>query len=166
MAGQACTGSTSAAKTTASVSGVATTTSDILSISLGAPTTPSYTCVGYTTTTETLDFDLTSLTGAASGGVKTATFTLLKAYVTKPADKYEACFASPLPFTTKSGAPATGVDSDGNGSVDTYVGLLPSCSTSWKCPVPPPCVASKVKDRNGNVTLTITAPPGDPRVKF
>ncbi len=121
-----------------------------------------------------LDFNLTSLTGAASGGVKTATFTLLKAFVTKPASAYEACFASPLPFTTKSGAPAAGVDSDGNGSVDTYVGLLPTCSSgggygdrkSGDCSVGPPCVVSRVKDRYGNVTLTITAPPGDPRVKF
>ena len=166
VAGQTCTGTTSAPKTTATVSGIAGT-NDLLTVSLGAPTTPAYTCVGYTTTTEILDFNLTSLTGGTAGGVKTAAFTLLKAFVTRPASAYEACFASPLPFVTKSGAPAPKVG-------DVYVGLLPSCSSGGggdehkgsDCTVGPPCVLSKVKDRYGNVTLTITAPPGDPRVKF
>lgn len=163
--GGTCAGTAAAAKTTATVSGTASA-GDILSISLGAPTIPAYQCAGYTTTAETLEFDLTTLSGAPSGGLKTATFTLLKQYVTKPADKYQACFASPQPFTTKSGAPAAGVDTDGNGIVDTYVGLLPLCSSYKSCYVGPPCITSRVKDRYGNVILTITAPPGDPRVKF
>jgi hypothetical protein len=174
-AGQSCTAASTATKSTASVSGLATGANDLLRVSLGSPTATAFVCAGYTTTTEVLDFDLTSLTGGVAGGPKTAAFTLRAPFVTRAADRYEACFLSPLPFTTKSGAPAQAVDTDGNGSADSFVGLLPTCSSCGDddrsrsrvtvCP-PPPYVASKVKDRYGNVTLTIIAPPGDPRAKF
>lgn len=175
IAGQSCSAASSAARTTASVTGVASSTNDLLRVSLGSPTATAFACAGYTTTTEVLDFDLTSLTGGAAGGPKTASFTLKAPFVTRSADRYEVCFLSPLRFVTRSGALAQPVDTDADGSADSYVGLLPTCSPcgdddrrsgrTATCP-PPPYVASKVRDRSGNVTLTIIAPPGDPRAKF
>ena len=175
IAGQSCSAASTSTKSTASVTGVASSTNDLLRVSLGAPTATSFACAGYTTTTEVLDFDLTSLTGGAAGGPKTASFTLKAPFVTRSADRYEVCFLSPLRFVTKSGALAQPVDTDADGSADSYVGLLPTCAPcgdddrrrgrTATCP-PPPYVASKVRDRSGNVTLTILAPPGDPRAKF
>ena len=160
---QSCAGSTSNPKSTAAVSALAGNNNDLLSVSLGSATSTNFTCAGYTTTTDVLDFNLTSLSGAPSGGPKTAAFTLLAKFVTRPAKAYEACFLSNQPFTTKSGAPATGVDTNGDGVVDSYAGLLPNCDC--RHPVPP-CVVSKERDKRGNVTITIVAPPGDPGFKF
>ena len=155
-AGQSCSGATTATKSSASLQTVASA-GDILRMSLGAPGTVAPTCAGYSPSTDTLDFDVSSPSGTASGGTRTIVLTLLRAFVTKSAWQYDACFQSTLPFVTKSGAPAT---PSGGG---TYTGLLPACNP--KHPVAP-CEVSTVKTRSGDIMMTLIAPPGDPRARF
>ena len=162
----ACTGTSTTTKTAATVTSPAAI-GDVLQLSLGAVGTPAPVCAGYTPTTDVLDFDITTPAGASTGGQRTIVLTLLAPFVTRPASSYDACFQSTLPFTTKSGAPATL-------SGGYYTGLLPECScasgddrrrTTTPAPVPP-CEQSTVKDRNGNIVMTLIAPPADPRARF
>jgi hypothetical protein len=155
--GQECAGSSSALKTTASVKAVATTTGDILRLSLGALDTPSPLCSGYVPSTDTLDFDLTTAGGTSTGGERTIVMTLLSPYVTRPASFYDACFSSTLPFVTKSGTPATL-------SGGYYTGLLPECDR--RSPVAPCELKGTGKNRDGDMVMTLIAPPGDPRARF
>lgn len=161
-----CTALTSNDKSSAKVQGFADNDGDILRVSLGASTTPAFECAGYTSTTETLEFDLTTLAGGAAGGPKTVTMTLKAAFATRSASQYDACYSAPYPFTIKSGTTTPGVDTDGDTVVDTYIGLLPNCARGSGGTVVPPCVTSKVRDRAGNIVLTIVTPAGDPLVKF
>ncbi len=150
-----CTGQSSSAKSTAKVN-VTAGDGDILRLSLGAVGTPVPVCAGYAPTTDVLDFDVTTPAGTSTGGQRTVLFTLFSAYVTKPANKYDACFQSTLPFTTKSGLPAV----PGGGY---YTGLLPDCART--APVAP-CEVASDRTRAGDIVMTLIAPPGDPRARF
>ena len=160
----ACTGTSTTTKTAATVTSSANI-GDVLRLSLGALGTPAPVCAGYTPTTDILDFDLTTPAGAPTGGQRTIVLTLLAPFVTRPASAYDACFQSTLPFTTKSGAPATL-------SGGYYTGLLPECSCGSydsrhrATAAVPPCEQSTVRTRTGDIVMTIIAPPGDPRARF
>jgi hypothetical protein len=101
-------------------------------------------CAGYNETSDVISFDVTDSTGTTgtSNRSKIATLTLLAQYVTKSASKYQVCFD--------------------NGAAPEF--LLPNCSN----PIPnPPCVQSKGIDHDtGNLVIVVSAPAGDPAVKF
>jgi hypothetical protein len=74
------------------------------------------------------------------------------------------CFGAPYTFTTRSGAPATARDYNGDGITDEYTGLLPDC------PFNGPCVLSRtgsglLPPLGGNITIVASIPPNalDPR---
>lgn len=72
---------------------------------------------------------------------------------------YNVCWASPVTFTTKSGAPATEFTYN---SVTWYYGLLPDCRPS----VPAPCVAFRKSNKRNALFVGVSAPPasiGDPK---
>jgi len=60
---------------------------------------------------------------------------------------YQVCYSSGTPFTDRYGNTTT-------------LGLLPDCTSQSPTP---PCVASKTKDKAGDVIETLTLPGGDPR---
>jgi hypothetical protein len=115
---------------------------DLLSVSISVET---LTCTGYTPTSGVVTFFST----AAS--VSSVTITIDAASVTKAASQFQVCFSSTLPFTDRSGnlVPAGGA------------GLLADCSKKTG----PPCTVSRVKDKAGNVIVTLQAPEGDPRIQ-
>ena len=76
--------------------------------------------------------------------------TLAAAFVTRSASKYDVCYTSNLPFKTKSGTTAT-------------TGLLPTCAN--KSPVAP-CVVSRATDKQKNLVIVVSSPPGDPAARF
>lgn len=100
-----------------------------------------FSCAGYTTVSDTIVFNVTAADGTSSSQrAKTATLTLAASAVTKSASKYQVCY------------------NDG-----TVVKLLPTCTV--KTPSPP-CVVSKTLDRVKNLVIVVSAPPGDPGLKF
>ena len=153
-AGQQCSGTASNARFSGSVTTTATLENDLLLMSLGAPDEPVVDCPNYAETTDILAFDVTTLTGGASGSAKTITFTILNPV--KSAAQYDVCFRAPAPFTAKSLAPAP-VQTDGS-----YVALLPDCR---RVSGVAPCVTDRARV-SGTVVLTFTAPPGDPKAHF
>jgi hypothetical protein len=115
---------------------------DLLSVSISVE---NLTCAGYTPTSQVVTF------ASTSASVSTVTITIDAASVHKPASQFQVCFSSSLAFTDRSG---TLVPAGGSG-------LLADCSKK----AGPPCTQSRVKDKDGNVILTLQAPPGDPRVQ-
>lgn len=162
-AGTTCTGSSSKATTSATVSTANAATGDLLTVSLGAPDAPALDCPDYVESGETLAFDVTSSTGGPSSATKTVVYQI--ASPTRSATKYQVCFRSPSPFTTRAGLPAP---LQGG----AYVGLLPDCSSrkdddhrTTRTAVPP-CVSARSGGSYGTpVKLTVLAPPGDPWIK-
>jgi hypothetical protein len=139
-------------KTKAQVDAAATggSSGDLVILSIADPTV-TLQCGSYVATSDIVKFDVTTSDGAtASGRAKQATLTLQAQYVTQAASKYDVCYGSPLEFKDKSGAL-------------TKTGLLPTCAQ--KNPVLP-CIVSKVLDRQKNLVIVISAPPGDPKVNF
>jgi len=151
-ASQRCTGTAFNASFRAQVDTFATP-DDLLLLSLGAPDAPTFDCLGYAETTDTLAFDVTTLTGGPSGSAKTVLYTILSPV--KSAPQYDVCFRSLAPFTAKSLLPAL-LQIDGS-----YVALLPDCRRVNDVP---PCVSNRARV-NGTVVLTITAPQGDPWIR-
>ena len=128
----------------ADTTGLVTVTSapgDLLSVSVGVD---SLSCSGYAVTSQVVTY------ASTSAGVATVVLTIDAASVNKPASQYRICFSSTLPFTDRSGnlVPAGGS------------GLLADCSNK----VGPPCMLPTVKDKAGNIFLTLQGPAGDPRV--
>jgi hypothetical protein len=123
---------------------------DLIIIAINDPTV-SFDCAGYTETSDYITYDVTASDGTTpSDRAKQATFTLAAAFVTKSASKYELCYSSDQPFRTKSGATAT-------------TGLLPACAN--RNPVAP-CIAAKFLDRQKNLVIVVSSPPGDPKGRF
>ncbi len=114
---------------------------DLVAVSVGVDT---LSCTGYTITTQIVTFTSTA------NSVSTVTITIDAAYVTKSPAQYQICFSSSLQF----------IDRNGNVVPPGGSGLLADCSKR----VGPPCTVSRVKDKAGNVILTMQAPAGDPRV--
>jgi hypothetical protein len=114
---------------------------DLLSISIGVD---SLACAGYATTSQIVTFTST----AAS--VSTVTITIDAASVNKAPSQFQVCFSSSLSFT----------DRTGNVVPPGGSGLLADCSKK----VSAPCTVSRSKDKAGNISLVMQAPPGDPRV--
>ena len=145
--GQTCTASTSTNASTATVSGSGTSLGDRIRVSLAAPDAAVVNCPGYAESTETVEFDLTTATGGSSGGLKTVK--LLIKNPTKPASQYQVCFQA------DDGAAAA---------------VLPACTFSSggpggsSTPTNAPCALAP-ESRQGKVTLTAIAPPGDPWIK-
>jgi hypothetical protein len=147
--GQTCTASTSTGASTATASGSGSSSGDRIRVSLAAPDAAALDCPGYTETTETVEFDLTTAAGGSTGGLKTVT--LLIKNPTKPASQYKVCFQA------DDGAAAK---------------LLPKCEFhsyggkggSSSTPKNPPCALAP-EQRYGKVLLTAIAPAGDPWIK-
>jgi hypothetical protein len=154
-----CRGASSNTKNSADVTAFAQP-EEILRVSLGSPTAPEFSCPGYIATTDVLDFDLTTLDGDETTAGKTVVFTLNKPFVTRAASKYDVCWQAPMTFATKSGV----VSPPDPANAGFFVGLLPTCNPKTR--TEPPCVATRVKDRAGNIVITVRAPGGDPRAKF
>jgi len=114
---------------------------DLVAVSVGVDT---LTCSGYTITTQIVTFTSTA------NSVSAVTIVIDAAYVTKSPSQYQICFSSSLQF----------IDRSGNVVPPGGSGLLADCSKR----VGPPCTVSRVKDKVGNVILTMQAPAGDPRV--
>ena len=168
VAGQTCTGTTSAPKTTASVSGVASATNDILTITLGAPTTPTYVCAGlhHHDRDPRLQPHLAHGGGVRRGqdghlhaaeGVRHQARQRLRGLL-----RLARCPSPPSPALRRRGGQRR---ERGRGHLRRPA-LHGRRTGRATLPGPAAVRVSRVKDRNGNVTLTITAPPGDPRVKF
>jgi hypothetical protein len=114
---------------------------DLVILSINDPVV-SVNCGGYTETSDVVSFDVTDSTGGGtSTRSKIATLTLQASFVTKSASKYKVCYDNGVqaPF------------------------LLPDCSN--QTPVPP-CVLSKALDHDKNLVIVVSAPPGDPGLKF
>jgi hypothetical protein len=140
-------------KTLAKVDAAATggSTGDLVILSIADPTL-TLQCGSYVAHSDIVKFDVTTSDGETSSGrAKQATLTLQAQFVTQAASKYDVCYNSPLPFTDKSG------------NQDVNTGLLPTCAK--KNPVLP-CVVSKVLDKQKNLVIVLSAPPGDPKVNF
>jgi hypothetical protein len=133
---------------------------DLVILSINDPTV-AFDCAGYSATSDVIEYNVTKDDGVASTErAKVATFTLDAAAVTKSASKYEVCYSSNKQFLTKSGAPAPLV-----GTPPAYVGLLPACVKRNPDPQQP-CVVSKVLDKQKNLVIVVSSPPGDPAGKF
>lgn len=118
-------------------------------------------CAGYAESSDAVEYNVTTSNGVtASDRAKVATLKLAAAFVTKSASKYEVCYSSNMPFLTKSGAPAPLV-----GSPPAYVGLLPACARRNPDPQQP-CVVSKALDKQKNLVIVVSSPPGDPGARF
>jgi hypothetical protein len=111
------------------------------------------------------EFPLLSCTKA--GGVltfsSTAGMTVTVTLIDVPADlighplkDFNACWGAPQTFLTKSGVQAQFNQANGD-----FEGLLPNCSSE-----PAPCVLSRSKDHQGDVTLMVLAPAGDPHITY
>jgi hypothetical protein len=108
-------------------------------------------CAGYTETSELVFVNVTESDGVtASGRGFRASMTLPAAFVTKTASKYDVCFESVIPFTTKSGTVA-------------LKGLLPACV--GKTPTPP-CIETKIINKAKDLFIVIVVPPGDPKSNY
>jgi len=162
----ACAGTDQRGTTSAKVA--ATTSGGILTLSLGFEDVDCDNAVNrhYRGSSEPIVFDVTQGTGRT-----VVTIGLAAATVTRSYKRYEVCFSSPLSsFQNKYGATIAAGDA----------GLLAKCpkhhdddddsvSTADYEPLPvdaPPCVEKKWKDRDGNVFVRFSVPPGDPRGKI
>lgn len=149
--------SASASKSTASVSvtlGTGGTPGDLL-VSIDAGDAPFFECADYPRRAA-LSVSQFFFTG---GGDRTATFATTIADGTRPLKSYEACWAAPYSFATKS--PALSVQGVKPGTTSPlYVGLLPDCAR--RAPVAP-CVSTRSFDsRTRSVTITVLATSADP----
>jgi hypothetical protein len=106
-------------------------------------------CAGYTETSDLVFVNITKADGVTpSDRAFRATITIPVQFVTKSsASKYDVCFESVIQFETKSGTMA-------------LKGLLPACI--GKTPTPP-CIETKVIERDGDLFVAILVPPGDPK---
>ncbi len=139
-------------KTSAKVDAQATggETGDLVILSIADPTV-TLDCAGYTESSDAVVYDVTTSNGIdPSNRPKVASMTLAAGSVTRPASKYDVCYTSTLPFTTRSGTTAT-------------TGLLPACAR--KNPVAP-CVVSRALDKQKNLVIVVSSPPGDPAARF
>jgi hypothetical protein len=137
-------------KTQADVDASATggSAGDLVILSVADPTV-TLQCGSYNATSDIVSFDVTTSDGTTSSNrAKQATLTLQAQYVTQSASKYDVCYSSPIAFTDKSGATVT-------------TGLLPTCAQ--KNPVLP-CVVSKALNKQKDLVIVISAPPGDPKI--
>jgi hypothetical protein len=126
---------------------------DLVILAIGDPTLV-VDCAGYVETSDVVEYNVTAGNGVdGSGRAKQATLTLAAAFVTKSASKYEVCYTSDSPFTDKFGNTV----SPGND------GLLPACKN--RDPVLP-CVLSTTLDKQKNLVIVVSSPPGDPAGKF
>jgi hypothetical protein len=108
-------------------------------------------CAGYTETSELIFVNVTESDGVTKSdrGFR-ASMTLPAALVTQSASKYDVCFESVIPFTTKSGTTA-------------LKGLLPACV--GKTPTPP-CIETKILNKDKDLFIVILVPPGDPKSNY
>jgi hypothetical protein len=117
------------------------------------------TCAGYVPPigSSWYEFELTAQR------VKTILITYTKSQmkVLKNASALEVCLSTPLgePFTAKNG-PAAPYDYDGDGSLEGFIGLLPTCGAG-----PGPCVSDRSPVSGGGASIEFVVPPeiGDPR---
>jgi hypothetical protein len=130
-------GQKTSARVDASADGAA---GDLVILAINDPTVD-INCNGYTETSDTVLFNVTTSTGADSTRSKIATLTLLDEFVTKSASKYRVCFD--------------------NGVDDPF--LLENCDN--QIPVPP-CVLSKSINQEKDLVIVVSTPPGDPGLKF
>ncbi len=149
--------SASASKGAASVSvtvGTGTTPGDLL-VSIDAGDTPLFECADYPRRSG-LSVSQFLFTG---GDDRAVTFVTRIPDGSRPLKSYEACWAAPYTFATKSAA--LSVQGTKPGTTDPlYVGLLPDCAR--RAPVAP-CVSGRSFDsRTRSVTLTVFATSADP----
>jgi hypothetical protein len=89
------------------------------------------------------------------------TYTKPQMKVLKNASALEVCLSTPLgePFMAKDG-PAAPYDYDGDGSLEGFIGLLPTCGAG-----PGPCVSDRSPLGGGGASIEFVVPPemGDPR---
>jgi hypothetical protein len=89
------------------------------------------------------------------------TYTKAQMKLLKNASALEVCFATPAlePFMAKDGSAAP-YDYDGDGSLEGFIGLLPTCGTE-----PGPCVSDRSNLSGGGASIEFVVPPemGDPR---
>ncbi|HET7168815.1 MAG TPA: hypothetical protein VFI69_06395 [Candidatus Limnocylindrales bacterium] len=123
---------------------------DLVILSIADPTV-TLDCAGYSESSDAVVYDVTTSNGTdPSNRPKVATMTLAAAFVTRAASKYDVCYSSNLPFTTKSGTTAT-------------TGLLPACANRNP---QAPCVVSRTLDKQKNLVIVVSSPPGDPAARF
>lgn len=144
----ACSGTSSTASTTATVA--ARSSGGVLTLSLG---TGSVDCNNrtnrwYKGTSASVEWDVTRGTGRT-----TVTIELDRADVTRPFPFYDVCFSSPESrFRNKFG----------KWIEKGEAGLLPLCLFTIRRS-DQPCVVAKWVDRDRNVLVRFSVPPGDPR---
>lgn len=128
---------------------------DLVIISVADPAND-FTCGSYVASTDVIAFNATLPDGVTPvGRAKTTRLTLLAAFVTRSASKYDACYqaSADAPFTPKGGGP------------QVTTGLLPNCPA--KNPLESaPCVISRELNRAKDVILTVLSPAGDPKLNF
>lgn len=126
---------------------------DLVILAIGDPTLL-VDCAGYVETSDVVEYNVTAENGVdGSGRAKQATLTLSAAFVTKSASKYEVCYTSDSDFTDKFG----------NTVVPGDEGLLPTCANRNP---QLPCVVSRVLDKQKNLVIVVSSPPGDPAGRF
>jgi hypothetical protein len=131
-------------------------TGDLISMGLGGF---QYSCGSYQAVSGVIGTDVWQTGGNAISGASAQTaIEIFKSVVdltpNNGASFYQICYASTQTFTTLSGgAPATvTLQISGSGSVTFFVGLLPDCGNTKPAPVP--CVASRSKDKSGDVVIS------------
>lgn len=146
-----------------------------LVLSIGAPDAPLFECADYPQPAGTSISGFTFTGGSAADRIGTYSQTIPDA---SPSVQYQACWAAPYPFTTRSGYPATVQGTKPGTGEPLYVGTLPNCGVVIDTrPTPrssssayddvygssPPCVASRSFDPETNTaTVTVTATGDDP----
>jgi hypothetical protein len=166
-AGGACSASSSSNTTLANVS--VDNVTGILIVNVGDPDAAfSAACgdLGHQANSDDLAFDLLDAADVNSE-VFRVEMTLLNA--TRPASRYDVCWASDTFFTQKGGSPSAEVNliTDALGNETTFfVGILGDCRGNSKR-VTEPCVVGRSHDRKaGTVTITVAAPVTDPRMRI
>jgi hypothetical protein len=115
---------------------------DLVILTINDPAVEAPNCAGYNETSDLVVFNVTDSTGEGdSTRSKITTLTLLEAFVTKSASKYQVCYDDGLQ------APY----------------LLPKCDNQTP---EPPCWLSREINQAKDLVIVISSPPGDPAVKF
>jgi len=88
------------------------------------------------------------------------TYTKPQMRVLKTATALQVCFATLEPFIAKGGLPAPSYDYDGNGSLEGFIGLLPTCDGGSG-----PCISDRSPLSGGGASIEFVVPleMGDPR---
>jgi hypothetical protein len=115
------------------------TAGDLVILSIADPTVDVH-CPGYNDSSDVVVFNITHSDGVTPAQDRAKTASLKLIAPSKSASKYQVCYD--------------------NGVLDPY--LLPNCGPNQG----PACILSKGLDRDKNLVIVISAPAGDPAVKF